>query len=193
MITMLVVLVLTLPLLVALFGFWWFIGQTTADNAVKRQLKLTRYQPDHLGNYPAYFNPKTGTFFVPSPGNRAYPEQFLPVSANFKQVHEANRPLTINYGGAKVAQLEEPGEPIEEPGEPGSARAVQEVEPEKLPQLEGARTITDIQALLAQDKTEGRFMEDSIRERTGLKAKSGKSFRGWVDYWNSLEGGQDAG
>lgn len=67
---------LGIPLIVALIGFAYYIYQDGADRAARREIMLTRFRPDGLGNYPVYYNPKNGEYFFTRPGNPAYPAEY---------------------------------------------------------------------------------------------------------------------
>jgi hypothetical protein len=166
---------------------------------------MYRYKPDANGNYPGYFDPRSGTFFAPSPGNRPVPEQLLfNAGGGIKPVVE--RQMVIqHYGGPVPEPSPAPDQggmdisegeireikPVQElnagiqvgvPGSPltdnlASKSSVQPVE---------VHTDSQIRALLETFKRNGRAKIESIQEAAQVSSKSGKKFLMYSAYWETL-------
>lgn len=197
---LLIALVLFLPLVV---GTWLFIDayrrharHYDADKAVERFRRATTYSADPLGNYPAFFNHKTGDAFLPPPGNRAFPEQIMLVNGVQRPVHpEQERPLVLNYGRPRPGgeQVENStavqGEQYSRSGTVQGEQFLQEAEFKELPEPEQARSVAEIQRILYTLKKEGRLgKEEAIKQAAQLpgKGRNSKAYRTWSDYWDNL-------
>lgn len=54
---------------VAVIGFTWLLYQDSQDRKARRQVALTHFRYDPRGNPEYYYNPLTGEYFLPGPGN----------------------------------------------------------------------------------------------------------------------------
>jgi hypothetical protein len=192
---------LALPVLAGLALGWRIILDThrsSMDNeVVERQRRLTRFEADNLGNYVAYYNPKTGQSFVLPPGNRAHPEQIIMVNGQVKPLENINgRPFNVilNNGhslpGKKDEQkkLAEQKEPVT-----GDYRDIEpeqlprEVEPAALPEPEPARTIEQNKDILRELKRNRGQKVESILMVSGVKSRSSKTYQFYSEFWDSIE------
>jgi hypothetical protein len=166
---------------------------------------MYRYQPDQNGNYPGYFDPRSGTYFAPNPGNRPVPEQLLfNAGGGIKPVVE--RQMVIQHYGGPVP---EPSPAHDQEGMDVSEGEIREIKP--TPELMssfqfgvGARpsetnlaskssvqpvevhTDSQIRALLETFKRNGRAKIESIQEAAQVSSKSGKKFLMYSAYWETL-------
>jgi hypothetical protein len=187
--------VLGLPLLVALFAFRWWMGQASADNAVRRMRAATRFHADALGNYEAFYNPKTGASFVLPPGNSAHPVQIILSNGQTKPLENINtRPFVVQVNsGFKLP----PAQPEQKPIEDVSTGDFKELEPEQvetqaevkqLPEPEQVRTVEQVIALLAemkQSRGEGSKVK-SILEAAQIKSRSSETYKIYSAIWDGL-------
>lgn len=87
-----------------LYNFIWFKKEVT-DIEIKR----TRFTPDKLGNYPTYFDAKSGISYDVQPGNKAYPDQIVFIGPGQKGSNPAtNRYIKINDQQWSVTEVPAP-------------------------------------------------------------------------------------
>jgi len=96
--TFFIAILLAIPVL-AMFAFIMFFQEWLAKQRHDRRLEihhaLHSHTADQNGNYRAYFDPRTGTFFVPPPGNPGYAPQIILHNGQPKPVKE-DRTIAIN-------------------------------------------------------------------------------------------------
>lgn len=175
-----------------------------ADRQQERKLRqfreMYKYQPDANGNYPAFFHPRTGTYFAASPGNRPVPEQYFMSVGGARQA--IVRTTVINTGRTKLPEPEEGKEDIPEadyqefepPAELPSGVAVNipteqdksNLSSKSIVQPEPVRTDAEIRALLTTYREHGRAKVESIYEAAQVKSRSGKKYETYSAFWDSL-------
>jgi len=193
MIQFAVALLLSLPLLAGFFACWLFLSEWRKDQALRRYQAIRRFNPDRNGNYPAFFDPRTGTHFIPNPGNGTVPAQILMYNGVQRDIKPSkeHHPLIINYNrrppiesipvqvNVDDQELDQPVPIFDRTFEPENL-LVQPVQPEQ------AGTENQLRALLLKAKQEGRAMTVAIPDVIGCRRGNSKEYLYWKDVWLNL-------
>lgn len=124
-----------MPVALCVLAFCYTLAQDAANQSHRRRLEATRFKPDDLGNYPAYFDPRTGSYSASEPGNPAYPITYTIVNND-----NTSRRAMPNYRAPiKVNNYLEPTLPDDNEPEPSElVSGSNQCEPdEMLKQLKG--------------------------------------------------------
>lgn len=197
MLNFFIALLLAIPV-VALLSFLLLLNDHFKKQAHKRKIEthhaLHRFNPDANGNYPAYFDPRSGTYFAPPAGNSAHPAQIIMYNGQ-KQAVKDERVIAINP--PRPVQVDEP--PARDLHEsPGTAVQVDEMLPaldapideRKLKVGELFSPERDINAnreLLRTLKKEGRGQEEAIFAVLNLRSRSGALYKTYAQFWKEME------
>jgi hypothetical protein len=161
------------PFFVILFVGAFLLYQYAKDKAVDRYLKLHHLRPDPNGNYQAFYDFQTDTYFRPKPGNSPYPAQYLGYPSTPQERVKNERPLVIRDYSYKATILEP--EQLEQPE--------QKNEPEQLEQPSSVRDYTEY---LRQAKRNRVAKTRAITEITGVTRGGGKAWNDWSKIWDEL-------
>lgn len=188
------VLFLSIPLLACILGGLFAMGVYIRKLRFGQFYQATRFEPDANGNYPKFYNPKTGDYYEPAPGNKPYPNPSQNILITNGQVQriprfEHERPVVHNYGGPKItvsgprgaeqnliAQMETP-----ETLETGDFEATKQLETGV-----SFQSVSDFKALLTDAKRKGTPMREAIPDITGVKPGGSKAWQDWANIWKQL-------
>lgn len=154
-------LIILMPLGVCLLAFVYCLWQDALDRAARRYNELTRYNPDELGNYPGFFDPRSDRSLVFDPGNKAFPDMQPPAPIKMP----LDRPIVVrNYRPAELSGTAT---------EPASAEVQNGSEPDYI-------------GLLTEAKEKGMAPSRAIPAVTGCSKGGGKAYRTWLEIWQTL-------
>jgi hypothetical protein len=158
---------------------------------------LHRFNPDQNGNFPAFFDARSGTFFAPPPGNSAHPAQIIMYNGQPKPLKE-DRAIAIN----PPRPLPVDDQPLERPAlgddqPPATAYQVNDQPPAlespaedrklKIGELhQPGRDINGNTAILRELKREGRGKEESIKAVINRSSSSGAEYKTYSVLWDEL-------
>lgn len=161
------------PLFVTVVGFFYWLYQDAKKQAVLRYLAIHRLPVNEQGNYDAFYDFQTDTYFRPDPGNTLYPAQYFlaPTGPATRNTHE--RPIVMTQNGYKASVLKP--EQLERPE--------QEFEPE---QLEQPETVRDFTYYLRQAKQNKVPKTKAIPAITGVTRGGSPAWNDWSEIWDNL-------
>jgi hypothetical protein len=144
-----------------------YLAQDQANQAARRLIMTTRLQPDGQGNYPLYYNPKTGDSYEPTPGNLPGPSNWPAPQQNGSAAprRRGEPPMQVNVNsGRVVTRSAEP--PVEaEQGEP-----------------------FDVQSILVGAFQRGEGVTRAF-QLAGIPRGGGEDYKYWRAFWDKMEAG----
>jgi hypothetical protein len=200
--TFFISILLAIPLL-GMFAGILLMREYLLRQAHRRRIEnhnaLHRFNPDQNGNFPAFFDARSGTFFAPPPGNSAFPAQVIMYNGQAKPLKD-ERVVMIN----PPRPLPVDDQPAERPAQvddllPGSAAQVDDLPPAQLPSPERRkleigelfspeRDINANMAVLAELKEKGIGQQEAISAVLGVASRSGALYRTYAAMWKKLDG-----
>lgn len=176
--------IMFIPILLSVGAFLVYLVNYQADLKVRRYNQLHRFNPDGLGNYPAWYNPQTGEFFHLEPGNRAFDDKILILPGGIQRKIDARPPRPQEIQIRAYSQKVVDGEVQDEPPEPAELSTF---EANELPERSnGERSEAEIRALLQAAHREGRPKQASIEATAGCVKGSSKAWRYWSAVWDQF-------
>lgn len=177
--------ILAFPLWLFTVLFLRVFRQWELNETAKRIRRSTTFRYDPLGNPEYFVNPRTGNYFIPNPGNPAFPKQYLMNNGVSKEVREPEKPIMWNLStGFRLSE----NPVVNEPTERDEPKPVFEGSPEleegstlELPEGKSIRTFAENVTLIKALYERGVGIEQAVREVTGLKSKGGTTFRRYVE------------
>lgn len=195
-----------LPLGLALVAFFHFLPIWIKDVGSHSYNRVRRFNPDRNGNYPAFYDPRSGRYFLPPSGNNAHPDNVMIYNGVVKEVKPLSEPK-LYHNQSPVEGIPVTGQAVYYPpaGLPseGSAGASENVQTdgaawvnevmngrseagERANAPELARTEQEFRALLSDAKERGIGKQAAI-EGLGLARKGGsKAWAFWSNVWDNL-------
>jgi hypothetical protein len=194
---LLLTIVIFLPVIVALVSGPIALGIYMRKMRFNHWYKGTRYEADERGNYPRFFDPRTGVSYEPAAGNKAFPapqQNILITNGGQMQkipttYRESPRFMVVNPNGQRVQVAG---------GRAGDQNIIAhhqvDDQPEQLEQAEQVQFLPDQDAheqekfnRLIQMRREGRGKIESILDVYGQMSRSSVRFKRCSELWESIK------